>query len=139
MKVNRYIVQKGDDKGGAAQEPPDPAAQPRGWLGATLREKPGGLEITAVAEGSPAQLSGIAAGDEVAASDGFRSELKQRLGRAQPGQTVRLSLFRMDELVEVGIQLATPPRDTVTIVPDPKATPEQLSLRERWLGAKWPA
>jgi predicted metalloprotease with PDZ domain len=78
------------------------------------------------------------AADELVALDGFRSELKPRLGRAQPGQTVRLTIFRMDELMEVGVQLATAPRDTVTLTPDAKAGPEQRALRERWLGAKWP-
>jgi predicted metalloprotease with PDZ domain len=81
----------------------------------------------------------VAAGDEIVAVDNFRAEARQRLGRAAPGQTVRLSLFRMDELVEVPVQLAPAPRDTVTFVPDAKATPEKKELRERWLGAQWPA
>jgi predicted metalloprotease with PDZ domain len=138
LRPVQQAARNAEDKGGAAGEPPDPTAPPRGWLGATFKEKPGGLEIMGVAEGSPARLCGIAAGDELAAADGFRSELKLRLNRAQPGQTVRLSIFRMDELFEVGVQLASAPRDTLTIVPDGNATPEQVALRERWLGAKWP-
>ncbi len=131
----------GDDKGGAAEDPdeaPDAESRARGWLGATLREKGGVLEVAAVAEGSPAQQAGVAAGDEIAAADGFRSEIKQRLGRAQPGQTMRLSLFRMDELLELPVQLAAAPRDTVTFIPDPAASPQQLEAREKWLGARWP-
>ena len=62
------------------------------------------------------------------ASDAFRADLKQRIARAQPGQTIRLSLFRMDELLEVALQLAPAPRDTITIVPQENATPEQLVL-----------
>ena len=130
-----------DDKGGAVGDPekgPVADARPRSWLGATFREKGGALEITSVAEGSPAQAAGLAAGDEIAAADGFRTDLKQRLGRTQSGQTLRLSLFRMDELLEVALQVATPPRDTVTFMPDPKATSEQLAAREHWLGARWP-
>jgi len=131
-----------DDKGGAEEDPdevPEPPPQARSWLGAVLREKPAGLEVASVAEGSPAQKSGLAAGDELIAADGFRSELKQRLQRAQPGQSVRLSLFRMDELLEVSVPLAAAPRDTVTFVPDEQASPGQLLLRESWLGANWPA
>jgi predicted metalloprotease with PDZ domain len=142
LKAIQHAASGADDKGGAEEDPEDaadPAASTRGWLGAALREKGFGLEVTSVAEGSPAQLSGLAAGDELVAMDGFRSDLKQRLGRAQAGQTVRLSLFRMDELLEVAVQLAPAPRDTVTFVPNEKAGPEQLALRERWLGAKWPA
>jgi predicted metalloprotease with PDZ domain len=65
--------------------------------------------------------------------------LKQRLARAQPGQTVRLALFRLDELMEVSVQLAAAPCDTVTFIPDRRATPGQLAAREKWLGARWPA
>ncbi len=134
-------AKSGDDKGGAQADPedaPDGEGRARGWLGATLKEKAGVLEVGTVAEGSPAQAAGVAAGDELAAVDGFRSDVKQRLGRAQPGQTVRLSLFRMDELIEVPVQLAAAPRDTVTFVPDPQASPEQRTAREGWLGARWP-
>jgi len=128
-----------DDKGAALADAP-PAAEPpqRGWLGATLREKGGALEVVSVAEGSPAQTSGLAAGDELAALDGFRADLKSRLARAQPGQTVRLSLFRMEELMEVAVQLAPAPRDTATFTPNAAATPQQRELREKWLGAPWP-
>src|SRR5437016_5211079 len=130
-----------DDKGGAEQDPadaPQPDARNRPWIGATLREKTGALEIASVADGSPAQAAGLAAGDVIVAVDGFRADLKQRLARAQPGQTVRLALFRMDELVDAPVQLAAAPRDTVTFIPDPRATPEQLAAREKWLGARWP-
>jgi predicted metalloprotease with PDZ domain len=130
-----------DDKGSAAASPGDTpdAAPPRAWLGAVLRERSGALEVGSVAEGSPAQLAGVCAGDEVVALDGFRSELKQRLLRAQPGQAVRLALFRMDELLELPVTLAAAPRDTVTLVPDPMASAAQLELRQKWLGEAWPA
>jgi predicted metalloprotease with PDZ domain len=130
-----------DDKGGAEEDPedaPQPEARSRAWLGAALRDKSGGLEVASVAEGSPAQAAGIAGGDELVALDGFRVDLKQRLGRAQPGQVVRLSLFRMDELLEVSVPLAAAPKDTITFVPDLKATAAQLAAREKWLGARWP-
>jgi predicted metalloprotease with PDZ domain len=141
LQAIQHPARSADDKGGTEADPkgaPEVTSS-RGWLGATLREKPTGLEIASVLEGSPAQASGLAGGDEIVATDGFRTDVKQRLGRAQAGQTVRLSLFRMDELMEVAVPLLPAPRDTVTFVPDPKATPEQLARRERWLGAKWPA
>jgi predicted metalloprotease with PDZ domain len=130
-----------DDKGGAEEDrgdAADPESRSRAWLGAALKEKGGALEAGAVAEGSPAQASGLASGDEIVAVDGFRGDLKQRLSRAEPGQTVRLSLFRMDELLELPVQLAAAPRDTVTFVPLKDASPEQLAMREKWLGGRWP-
>jgi predicted metalloprotease with PDZ domain len=133
-----HPAQGDGDKGGAADEPPELSAQPRAWLGASLRDRGGALEVVSVVEGSPAQASGLAGGDEIIALDSFRSELKQRLSRAQPGQTVRLSIFRLDELFEVPVQVAAAPRDTVSIAPDPAATESQKSLRAQWLGAAWP-
>jgi len=141
LKAVASPARSAEDKGGArkqADETPESDGHPRGWLGATLKEKGGVIEVASVLEGSPAQAAGVAAGDEIAAIDGFRGDLKQRLGRAQPGQTLRLSLFRMDELLEVPVQLAAAPRDTVILVPDPKASPDQVVAREKWLGARWP-
>jgi len=128
-----------DDKGGAeaGKEAPQNGA-PRSWLGAQVKERGGVLEVQSVLEGSPAQHAGLAAGDEIVALDGFRTDLKQRLGRAPPGQQVRLGLFRMDELVDVPVQLAAAPRDTVVLTPDPRATDQQIRLRTSWLGSPWP-
>ena len=141
LKASIGPARSAEDKGTAGQRPDEPAqaeGRVRAWLGTTSKEKGSGLEVASVAEGSPAQAAGITPGDEIVAADGFRGDLKQRLGRAQPGQTVRVSLFRMDELLELPVELAAAPRDTVAIVPDPKATPEQLAAREKWLGARWP-
>src|SRR3954471_24391157 len=130
-----------DDKGSAEADPkeaPEPPAQPRAWLGATLRDRAGAQEVAAVVEGSPAQRAGILAGDEIVALDGFRADLKQRLLRAQPGKTVKFSLFRMDELLEVAVPLIVAPADAVTIVAIAEATPAQVALRKAWLGQDWP-
>jgi predicted metalloprotease with PDZ domain len=130
-----------DDKGGAESNPKpaaEQAPQQRAWFGATLREKAGALEVTSVVDGSPAQRSGIAAGDEIVALDSFRGDLKQRIGRAQGDQMVRLSLFRMEELFEVPVQLVPAPRDAFVFVPDPDAPAAAVALREQWLAGKWP-
>jgi predicted metalloprotease with PDZ domain len=128
-----------EDKGGAAARPPETSdTAPRAHLGALLREKGTALEVAAVLEGSPAQEAGIAAGDDIVALDGFKSDMQKRLARGQPGQEVGIALFRLDELLEVRARLAQAPRDTVTIVPDPRAAPAKVELRTAWLGALWP-
>ncbi|MFL5395163.1 MAG: M61 family metallopeptidase [Myxococcales bacterium] len=128
-----------EDKGGAAArlpEPPDTA--PRAYLGAAFRDKGQSLEVAGVMEGSPAQEAGLAAGDEIVALDGFRSEMQRRLSRGPPGQEVRLSVFRLDELVELTARLAAAPRDTATVVPSAHAEASAIELRTGWLGAPWP-
>jgi predicted metalloprotease with PDZ domain len=131
-----------EDKGGTALDADRaiPDAPSRAFLGAQLRDKGGGsLEVVSAVEGSPAQQAGIAAADEIAALDGFRSDMTKRLSRAAPGQTVRVSLFRMDELIEVPVTLGHPPRDTAVFVPDAGATQQQRELRRAWLGDTWPS
>jgi len=128
-----------EDKGSAAAQLPESAESPaRAHLGALLREKGPSLEVAGVLEGSPAQEAGIAAGDDIVAIDGFRSEMQKRLSRGQPAQEVSVSLFRMDELLTVSARLAAAPRDTATIVPDPRAPAGAVDLRTAWLGAPWP-
>jgi predicted metalloprotease with PDZ domain len=129
-----------DDKGSASEDAPElsPAQQPRAVLGASLRERAGLCEVTHVVEGGAAQRAGLLVGDEIAALDGFRSEVRARLSRGQPGQLVRLSLFRMDELLEITVALAATPADTVTLHPVPLASPRLRALREQWLGGRWP-
>jgi predicted metalloprotease with PDZ domain len=128
-----------DDKGGAVEAQGEvPAVQPRAVLGASLRERSGLHEVTHVVEGGPAQRAGLLVGDELAAVDGFRSEVRARLSRTQPGQLVRVTLFRMDELLEVPVAMAAAPADTVTLHPLAAAGAQQRALREQWLGARWP-
>jgi predicted metalloprotease with PDZ domain len=110
----------------------------RGWLGAALRERGGALEVQSVVEGSPAQRAGLAAGDEIVALDGFRADLRARLGRAPPQQQIRLSVFRMDELSEFRLVPSPAPRDTLSIVADPAAGEREKALRAQWLGGAFP-
>jgi len=51
---------------------------------------------------------------------------------------VRLTFFRMDELLETSAQLAAAPRDTVTLAPSTASGAEEQTLREQWLGTRWP-
>src|SRR6266850_5283249 len=129
-----------EDKGGAEQGGKEASQNgaARSWFGAQAKERGGVLDVQSVVEGSPAQQAGIGAGDEIVALDGFRTDLKQRLARAAPGQQVRLTLFRMDELLDVRVQLAPAPRDTVVLTPDPRASDQQTRLRTSWLGSPWP-
>ena len=64
--------------------------------------------------------------------------MQKRLSRGQPGDEVAIALFRMDELLTVNARLAPAPRDTATIVPNPRAAPGAIDLRTAWLGAPWP-
>jgi predicted metalloprotease with PDZ domain len=55
-----------------------------------------------------------------------------------PGGTLRLTVFRRDELVEVPVVLGEPPEDAVWIEPVPEPTPAQLAAFEAWAGQPMP-
>ena len=50
-----------------------------------------------------------------------------------PGTTIRTTLFRRDELLEIAVTLGEPRSESVKIVPIEGATPSQTGLREAWL------
>jgi len=115
-----------------------PEERRAGWLGAELVS---GLNVKSVREGSPAWRAGLTADDELLAERGFRLDskgLQQRLEEHWPEGTLRLTLFRRDELLEVEVPLCEPPEDTLWLEPLPEATPAQRAAFTAWCGAEWP-
>jgi predicted metalloprotease with PDZ domain len=137
LKLGRRIATSLDDKGGT---PPakngngDDGAPRAGWLGARLTAGPK-LEVACVVEGSPAQLAGLYAGDEVVAEDGFRvdrAELWDRLCERGPGGALRLTVFRRDELLQVEVKLGQPPEDTLWVERIAEPTAAQRKAFGEW-------
>ena len=92
-------------------------------------------------EGSPAHRAGLYAEDEIVAEGGFRVDragLWDRLCERGPAGTLRLTVFRRDELVEVAVPLAPAPDDTVWLEPVADASAEQRAAFEAWSGTSWP-
>ncbi len=69
-----------------------------------------GTEIAAVRKRSPAEASGIKAGDEVIEIDGKtvrrQQEIKQALGRFDAGETIRIKLRRDGKEIDITTELA---------------------------------
>ena len=128
-----------DDQGGSPPKS-DPGPVP-GWLGATL-DAGSKLTVRSVREASPAWRAGLYAGDEILAEGGFRVDrgaLWDRLCEAGPGGTVRLTVFRRDELAELVVPLGAAPEDTVWIEPVASSSAEQRAAFEAWCGSTFPA
>jgi len=81
-------------------------------LGAGYRAREGGVELTSVLEGGAAQRAGLNPGDLLVALDRLRvndRNLRRRLARFESGERVTATVFRGDELLEVGLVLKAAP------------------------------
>jgi predicted metalloprotease with PDZ domain len=115
-------------------------AQAPAWLGTGLKSEGGRAVVTSTLAESPAEAAGLYAGDEIVALDGWKvaseNALGERLSARKPGDTVRLTLFRRDELREVEVALGEAPRDKFEIVARKDADAGQRVLYEAWMGEK---
>lgn len=122
-----------DDKGGT----PRTANGEILSLGIAYRDRDHGLELTSVLDGGPAQRAGLNPGDVLIAVDRLKvnaANLKRRLARFESGERITASVFRGDELLEVGLVLRPAPADTCHLALAENAPPDVLARREAWLG-----
>jgi len=133
LQLRTRIRESASDKGGTPPRLKPGEAKPRGWTGIVPR----GGSIGSVPEGSPAQAAGLYAEDEVVAIDGIRGDAGALVSRSDdraPGETVRVTVFRRDVLVDVPVTLAQRPEDAVWLAPVDAPTEAQRAAFERWLG-----
>lgn len=111
------------------------ASAPEAWLGVKLRTENGRARVSSAVSDGPAWAAGLTAGDELLALDGYRvteSNLNDRLRDFAPGATVRLTLFRRDELLEVPVTLAQRPATRATLKRSEESTAQQSAVFEDW-------
>jgi predicted metalloprotease with PDZ domain len=90
-----------------------------------------------VLDGGSAERAGLNPGDVLVAIDRLRvtgRNLARRLARFESGERVTASVFRGDELLEVGMVLKAAPLDTCYLVARDQAEPKVLDRRRAWLG-----
>ncbi len=122
-----------NDKGGQKL---DNSKQRGLWLGATLTATNGKSSFTSVLNGGPAELAGIAPGDEAVALDGLQltaANAESRLKAYRDGDELDLVVFRGDELVSTQIRLAPAPLDTCYLELDEDVELDVESRRMAWL------
>ena len=123
------------DKGGKGAANGNPPAV---WLGADLNDQQGKTMINVVHNGGPAELAGIAPGDELVALDGLRISLagtEARARRYKPGDKSEATVFRGDELMTLRLRWAEAPTDTCYLLLSADADEGVLARRQDWLGA----
>jgi len=111
-------------------------AAPKAYFGTNLRQDGDRLIVASVPAGTPAYNQGITFNDQIIALDGGRVTLttfNARLEEKKPGDEVRLTVFRLDELRTITIKLSGRVEENYRIVPLAQQTPEQKRLYEGWL------
>ena len=106
-------------------------------MGANLGDRGGKPVVNAVHNGSPAELAGIAPGDELVALDGLRISATSAVGRTRrykKGDKSDVTVFRGDELMTVRMKWDTAPTDTCFLTIDEDAEDSALACRAAWLG-----
>jgi len=111
----------------------------KGFLGADIEDKPDGdfIVIKDVRAGSPAYDGGLNAKDKIIALDGARVDKETfaaLIAAKPPGTTVRITVFRSDDVRAFNIQLAGVVDAPYRIVPLPNASDEQKRIYEAWIG-----
>ncbi|HSC15980.1 MAG TPA: PDZ domain-containing protein [Gammaproteobacteria bacterium] len=122
-----------DDRGGTARAVNGELLA----LGAQVREREHGLELTSVLDGGAAERAGLNPGDVLVAIDRLRvtgRNLARRLARFENGERVTATVFRGDELLEVGMVLRAAPLDTCYLTAREQADSQALERRRAWLG-----
>ncbi len=83
------------------------------WLGVGLKSAPMGVTITHVLNHGDRANLGLSAGDNLIALDDLKVSLdtiQSKLDRYAVGETVKLTVFRRDELMNIDVCLAHPPK-----------------------------
>lgn len=107
------------------------------YIGLKAKFQNGKQKIEFVEFGSPAQLAGVSADDELLAIDGMRvnaDQLNDRLKDYQPGDSIQLTIFHQDELQTLPVTLANPQPSNYKIVPVENPNSTQQENFQAWLG-----
>lgn len=134
LEVKRRVRESAADKGGTP--PRKTERKEEGWLGLTAR----GASIASVLSGSPAMRAGLYADDEVCALDGFKCDAAGLIARCEekaPGQTVQVTLFRRERLLELPVCLGSKPEDALWLARVEHPTEAQKAAYESWLKVGW--
>ena len=94
------------------------------------------LIVNQVRRGTPAYVSGVSAGDEILAVDGYRVLAEQwpsRMDQYKPGDQIELLISRRGELKKVSLSLAAEAPKKWRLEVKPDATDEQKDRLEKWL------
>ncbi len=113
IELHFRIAADDQDTGGKTAE-----NLPQSSIGAVLKPSDSGVQVMATREGEAAQQAGLSAGDEIIAIQGLRASrehLKNIFCHTPAGETIRLDVFRRDELMRLEVALQAAVADTAVL------------------------
>lgn len=122
---------------GIGQPPVDGSIPMQAFLGADLEETGDRLVITKVRSGTPAYEQGLNANDQIVALNGARVDkkmLEARIAEKRPGDMVRITVFRFDDLRMFEVRLGSRVEARYQIVPVAQASEQQKRVYQAWMG-----
>ena len=87
-----------------------------------MAEENGRLNIRTVPASTPAYEQGLNSGDQIVAVDGYRASqtfLQSYIGEQKPGDKIKLTVFRFDQLIEINFTLGSNTRRDYALCPLP--------------------
>jgi len=130
LTVQLRASEGASDAGGRAGT----AVVPRPWIGVRTQASEGGVQLSFVQAGSPAEAAGLSAGDVIVALDGLRvnqASWEKRLQQRAVGDSISVYAFRRDEWLATSCRLDATPQDTC-VLPWPAEMADRQAA-ERWL------
>ena len=122
-------------------ESADEETEQKVWIGIKTSKDNHGFKITAVEKSSPAWQAGFTIGDIIIAVDGLRltdKDLNTRLKNFKVTDSIKITFFRRDELMNEVIILGELPKNKLKIEPIKEATKLQKSFFKVWTGIDFP-
>ncbi len=110
----------------------------KAYIGADLAEDAGKLTVRSIPAGTPAYEQGLNTGDQIIAIDGNRASqtfLQSYVGEKKPGDKVRLTIFRFDQLREIELTLGANVRKEYQFARLDQPTESQKSLYHDYMNA----
>ena len=111
-------------------------AAPGAYLGLSTQTRDGRLVVVGTSAGSPAELAGLVAHDQILEVDGAPATpkaLNDTLSGRKPGDTITLKISRQHTGLDVRVTLARNTKQTFTIRPVASPTALQQAILDDWL------
>ncbi len=140
LDLDRYARLAGLTFGPAPKKREPEDDEEPGDLGADWQILEGRVRLRYVRDGGPAQLAGLAPGDELVAYDGVRvaaADFDKLRSRFPAGTEATISFFRRGYLTTRTLTFGAPPPEKYRFEPLAEATAPQKAFYESWLGAPW--